>query len=122
MLATSDSVGKDAVVIDSYTWSSLQGGTISVTAHTNVVDGTAKLSLSLNNPTPGAAIQMTSQGGGKFSYNARSTKKPTNGVIVTSNFGGSDAKTATSAKRKRANFVEAMMKRKSEGWMFDRRG
>lgn len=122
MLVTSDPAGKDDVVIDSYTWSSLQSGTISVTAHTNVADGTAKLSVSLNNPTPGAAIQMTSQGGGKFSYNARSTKKPTNGVTVASNFGGSNAKTATSAKRKRADFVEAMTKRKSEGWGFDRRG
>ena len=99
IIVTNNPNGKDEIVIDSYTWSSGNGGTISVIAHSNVIDGSAKLSLVLNNPGAGAPIVMTSTGGGKFSYSARSTKKPSNGITVQSQFGGSTSTTATTAKR-----------------------
>lgn len=70
-----------------------------MTAHSNVVDGTARLSLRLNNPNAGAAIVMTSAGDGKYTYNARSTKQPSNGVTVNSNLGGTQSIIATTAKR-----------------------
>ncbi|KAK5734173.1 hypothetical protein LTR17_009156 [Elasticomyces elasticus] len=107
IIVTNDPNGKDEVIIDSYTWSSGNGGTISAIAHSNVVDGSAKLSLVLNNPGAGAPIPMTSTGGGKFSYSARSTKKPSNGITVQSQFGGSTSTTTTTAKR-RSRIVQAV--------------
>lgn len=103
---SSDPNGLDTVVIDSYTTTTQNGGTISVTAHTNVVDGTAKLSLQLVNGTPGTALAMTDAGGGKFTYSARSTKKPTGGIIVSSKIGtkagGTAKSTVTTSKRRRS--------------------
>lgn len=99
---SSDPKGLDTLVIDSYTTTTQNGGTISITAHSNVVDGTAKLSVQLLNPTAGAAIAMTSAGGGKYTYSARSTKKPTGGITVSSNLGGKSTITATTQKRRRS--------------------
>jgi len=119
VMVTNDPSIKDVVVIDSYSWASSQSGTISVTAHTNVVDGSAKLSLFLLNPNQGAAIAMTSQGGGKYSYNARSVKKPSNGITISSNLGGVTSKTAVTAKKRRQEFAEALTRRRSVGWSFN---
>ena len=101
VVVTNDPKAIDAVVIDSYTTTKQQGGSISMTAHSNVVDGSAKLTLQLLNPNAGAALTMTSAGGGKFTYNARSTKQPSGGIKVTSNLGGTVSKTTTSSKRRR---------------------
>lgn len=99
---TNDPSLKDVVVVDSYTWTSQQSGTISVTAHTNVIDGTAtKMTLYLSNTATGTGLAMTSLGGGKFSYSARSTKKPANGVTVQSQFLGTATSASTTAKRRR---------------------
>jgi hypothetical protein len=99
---SSDPNGLDTVVIDSYTTTTQNGGTISVTAHTNVVDETAKLSIQLVNGAAGSPISMANNGGGKFTYNVRSTKKPTGGIIVTSNFSGKASSTTTTTKRRRS--------------------
>jgi hypothetical protein len=99
---SSDPNAFDTVVIDSYTTTTQNGGTISITAHSNVVDGTAKLTVQLLNPTAGAALTMTSAGGGKYTYNAKSTKKPTGGITVTSNLKGKSTITATTARRRRS--------------------
>ncbi|KAK3642306.1 hypothetical protein LTR56_010883 [Elasticomyces elasticus] len=99
---TSSRTNLDIVTIDSYTWDSRQGGTITVTAHSSVVDGSVTgMTLALLNPTAGAALVMTSQTGGKFTYSAKSTKQPSNGITVTSNFGGKAAKTTLTARRRR---------------------
>jgi hypothetical protein len=100
---SSDPNAVDTIVIDSYTTTTQNGGTISVTAHTNVVDETAKLSIALvNGATPSTAVLMANSGGGKFTYNVRSTKKPTGGIVVTSNFKGKTASTTTTTKRRRS--------------------
>jgi hypothetical protein len=99
---SSDPNAVDTVVIDSYTTTTQNGGTISITAHSNVVDGTAKLTVQLLNPTAGAALTMTSAGGGKYTYNAKSTKKPSGGITVTSNLKGKSTITATTTKRRRS--------------------
>ncbi|KAK5673937.1 hypothetical protein LTS10_013291 [Elasticomyces elasticus] len=99
---TSSRNNLDVVIIDSYTWDSRQGGTITVTAHSSVVDGSVTgMTLTLLNPTAGAALVMTSQTGGKFTYSATSTKQPSNGITVTSNFGGKATKTTLTARRRR---------------------
>lgn len=86
-----DKSKKDVVTIDSYTWTTTQGGTLSVTAHSNVVaDTSAGLTLFLGTST--TAIVMQSQGGGVFSYSARSTKKPAS-ITVKSTYGGSSTRT-----------------------------
>ncbi|KAK6443503.1 hypothetical protein LTR95_000330 [Oleoguttula sp. CCFEE 5521] len=77
---TINPTGNDVVTIDAYTWSSSQSGSIAVTAHSNVIDGTATLSLILNNPNAGTPLTMTNAGGGKWTYNARSTGKPSGGI------------------------------------------
>lgn len=102
VLITNDPKAVDIIVIDSYTTTTQQGGTISVNAHTNVVDGSAKLSIQLLNPNAGTAVAMTSLGGGKWTYNARSTKTPSGGVQVTSQFGGKAVKTTVSQRRRRS--------------------
>jgi hypothetical protein len=97
-----DPATADIIVIDSYTWTSRQSGTISVNAHSNVVDGAARLQLILNtgaaNPAP---INMVNAGAGRFTYNARSTNQPTGGITVQSNLGGRATTTTLSQKRRR---------------------
>jgi hypothetical protein len=101
VIIKTDKSQKDTVVIDSYTWTSSQGGTLSVTAHSNVVLGgadSAKLQLFLG--TAATGIAMTDNGGGLFSYSSRSTKRPVS-ITVKSIYGGSDGRTATTAKRRK---------------------
>lgn len=93
--------GVDTVTISSYSWTSSQGGSIAVTAQSSITDGTAKLTLQLMNPNAGAALTMVNAGGGKFTYNARSTKQPSQGVRVTSSIGGVGNRTTLSQKLKR---------------------
>jgi hypothetical protein len=94
--------GVDTVTITSYTWTNSQSGTISVTAQSTITDGSAKLTLQLMNPTAGTAITMVSAGNGKYTYSARSTKQPSQGVKVTSALGGvGNASTFVTAKLKR---------------------
>lgn len=91
----------DTVTITAYTWTNSQSGTISVTAQTT--NTTNKLTLQLMNPTAGPILTMVPVSGspGKFSYNARSTKQPSQGVKVTSSGGGSSSRTTISQKLKR---------------------
>ncbi|KAJ9665686.1 hypothetical protein H2201_004170 [Coniosporium apollinis] len=92
-----DKAIKDVVTITSYTHTNTNGGTLSVTAQTNVMDGSVtSMSLVLSGTT---TVAMTNQQGGKWSYNARSTKKPTS-VLVRSPLGGTDSKTAVTARRR----------------------
>jgi hypothetical protein len=89
---------KDQVTITSYTWTNQQGGTLTASAESNVVDGSATLSLFFNDPSlPTGAQTMTSSGGGKFTFNKRSTKKPVNGITVNSNLGGTSTKSTTTS-------------------------
>lgn len=102
VLITNDPNVADIIVIDSYTTTTQQGGTVSVNAHTNVIDGSSKLSIQLLNPAAGTAVAMTDLGGGKWTYNARSTKKPSGGVQVISNVGGKTVKTTVTQRRRRS--------------------
>ncbi|KAG8625844.1 hypothetical protein KVT40_006245 [Elsinoe batatas] len=99
---TNDPSTIDTVTIDSYTYTTKQGGTVSVNAHSNVVDGSARLTIQLNNPSAGTAITMVNAGGGKFTYNARSTKQPSAGITVTSNYKGKSSRTTLSTKKRRS--------------------
>ena len=101
IIVTNNPKGVDVVTVTSYTWTSQQGGTISISAQSNVVDGSAKLTVQLLNPNPGGALTMVDAKNGKFTYTARSTKQPSGGVKVSSNFGGVDNKTTLSQKLKR---------------------
>jgi hypothetical protein len=98
---TNDPSKPDVVTVDSYTWDSRQGGTLFVTGHSNVVDGSARLSLILNNPNAGNPIAMTNSGDGKFTYTARSTKNPSGGVTIRSNLNGQATLTTRTAKLRR---------------------
>lgn len=104
-VATDNSI-KDVVTINSYTWTTTQGGTLSVTASTNyVVDGVAtSLSLFLN-PSQ-TALTMNYNGNGVFSFSQRSTKKPAGGVTVKSKLGGQDTKAGVTARRRRRSILE----------------
>jgi hypothetical protein len=94
--------GVDTVTITSYSWTNTQGGTISVTAQSSITDGSAKLTLQLMNPNAGNVLTMVSAGNGKYTYSARSTKQPSQGVRVTSTVGGvGNASTFVTAKLKR---------------------
>ena len=99
---------KDTVAIDSYTWLSTQGGTISVTARSNVVDGSATMKLWLQNTVPAGGagfLTMTRTAPGVFNYMARSIKKPGTGISVQTTVqgttGGTASKTTTTARRRR---------------------
>jgi hypothetical protein len=99
VIVKTDTSIKDTIQITSYTWTSTQSGTISVTAKTNyIVDGNAKLQLFLNPST--AAITMVNSGGGVWSYSSRSTKQPAGGVTVKSSFGSSATLTTRTAKKR----------------------
>jgi hypothetical protein len=95
VIIKTDKSQQDTVIIDSYTHTSSQGGTLSVIAHSNVLFD-AKLQLFLGTSTTG--IVMTDNGGGLFSYSSRGTKKPAS-ITVRSVYGGFDGRTATTAKR-----------------------
>jgi hypothetical protein len=93
----SDPAVKDVVAIDSYTTNSSGGGSISVTASTNIVGYKATLKLYLTNSATGTATTMTSIGNGKFSATILKTKQPANGIFVTSDGGGSKGTTVKTA-------------------------
>jgi hypothetical protein len=101
IVVSNDPKSDDIVTVTSYTWTSQQGGTISVSAQSNVVDGSAKLTMQLMNPTAGAVLTMVDAGKGKWTYTARSTKQPSGGVRVTSSFKGVGDKATLSQKVKR---------------------
>jgi hypothetical protein len=101
IVVSNDPKGADSVTVTSYTWTSQQGGTISVSAQSNVVDGSAKLTIQLMNPNAGAVLTMVDAKKGQYTYTARSTKQPSGGVRVTSNLGGVGNKTTLSQKLKR---------------------
>lgn len=91
----------EVVTLDTYTWESKQSGTIKVECHSNVVNGdNKKMTLNLNNG--GTQLTMTAgDGPGKWVYNNRSTKKPTNVQCVSDLKGKSALVTATTARRRR---------------------
>jgi hypothetical protein len=91
---------KDVVTIDSYTWTTTQSGTIAVTCHSNVVNGdNAAMTLTIDGGSA-RTVQMTNQGGGFWSYSARSVKKP-NTVTCRSDLGGTASTTTTTARRRK---------------------
>ncbi|KAI4724308.1 hypothetical protein E4T49_07966 [Aureobasidium sp. EXF-10728] len=92
----SDPAIKDIVTIESYTWNSSGGGSLSVTATTNIVGYDAKLKLYLTNTASGTATALT-WANGKYSVNLPKTKKPANGITVVSEGGGSKSVTAVTA-------------------------
>ena len=92
-----DPLVKDVVTIDSYTTNSSGGGSISVTASTNIVGYVAELKVYLTNSATGTATTMTSNGNGKFSVTILKTKQPANGIFVASNGGGSKGTTVKTA-------------------------
>ncbi|KAF2873564.1 hypothetical protein BDV95DRAFT_627456 [Massariosphaeria phaeospora] len=91
----------DVVTLDTYSWESRQSGTISVTCHSNVVNGDNKgMTLLLNNGA--RRLAMTSSGGGRWSYSSRSVAQPTNVQCLSDLRGKSALVTApTAARRKR---------------------
>lgn len=93
----SDPSVPDIIGIDSYTWTSTQSGTISVTANTNIIGFDAKLKLYLTNSATGTAITMVNNGGGRYSYSSNKVKKPANGITIASDFGGVKSLAATTA-------------------------
>jgi hypothetical protein len=93
----SDPAVKDVVTIDSYTTDSSGGGSISVTASTNIVGYKATLKLYLTNSATGTFTTMTSNGNGKFSASILKTKQPANGIFITSDGGGSKGTTVKTA-------------------------
>jgi hypothetical protein len=101
IIVTNDPKGDDIVTVTSYTWTSQQGGTISVSAQSNVVDGSAKLTMQLLTPNAGAVLTMVDAKKGLYTYTARSTKQPSGGVRVTSNFRGVGDRATLSQKLKR---------------------
>lgn len=110
IIVSTDKSVKDFVTINSYTWTTTQGGTLSVTASTNyVVDGTnITLQLLLNPST--TPLTMNYNGGGVWSFSQRSTKKPAGGVTVKSTLGGTDTKAGVTARRRRRNERSAELK------------
>jgi hypothetical protein len=95
--------GVDTVTITAYTWTNTKSGSISVTAQSSITDGSATLTLQLMTPNAGNAITMTKVSGspGMFTYNARDTKQPSQGVRVTSTLGGIGNRSTVSQKLKR---------------------
>ncbi|KAH7063635.1 hypothetical protein B0J12DRAFT_694536 [Macrophomina phaseolina] len=114
---TTDNKLADRVDILTYTHTSQQGGTINIVAQTNVLPDKAKdaagatLSLQFGNAagaansfvaatdSKNAAIAGVYQGSGKWSFGARSVKKP-GSIRVVSSRGGNAVLTATTAKKR----------------------
>jgi hypothetical protein len=95
--------GVDTVTITAYTWTNTKSGSISVTAQSSITDGSATLTLQLMNPGAGNVLAMTKVSGspGMFTYNARDTKQPSQGVRVTSSLSGVGNRSTVSQKLKR---------------------
>jgi hypothetical protein len=87
---------KDVVTVDTFSWQSQQGGTISVACHSSVVDGTVTTMTLTGNTLPGGSVSMTAVGStpGAFTYQSRSVKQPTS-VTCTSNLLGAASRTTT---------------------------
>jgi hypothetical protein len=87
---------KDIVTVDTFSWQSQQGGTLSVACHSNVVDGTVtSMRLTANTLTGGtAAMSAVGSTPGAFTFQSRSVKLP-GAVTCTSNIGGSGSRTTT---------------------------
>jgi hypothetical protein len=72
IVVTTDITAKDVVVIDSYNRANNQGGTITVTAHTNLVaDPAAQMAISVNGGVP-QSMTKVGVNTGKFTYTQRS--------------------------------------------------
>jgi hypothetical protein len=96
------SVGADIVTLDSYVWDTRQGGTLSVTCHSNVINGDVKsMRLVLNQNTATGIAMSRGDGPGRFVHEGRSTKKPTNVQCVSPLGGKSRVVSATTARRRR---------------------
>lgn len=102
VVVTTDLTAKDKVVIDSYTRVNSQSGTITVTAHSDLVgDTSAQMLISVNG---GGFAGMTKVGTntGKWSYTQRSTAANLP-IVVKTRIGTTDYGTASSsAPAKRA--------------------
>jgi hypothetical protein len=73
IVVTTDTTSSDHPVIDTFTWVSRQSGTVSVTAHTDLIAAAASMRVSV---AGGAEQTMTKVGPGRWSYTARSTPQP----------------------------------------------
>ncbi|KAL0262855.1 hypothetical protein SLS55_001829 [Diplodia seriata] len=106
---TTDGSLADTVVIDAFTWTTQQGGTLNVAAHTNVLwDQTTtpagpKLTLQFGTAAgtgfTASGITGVYAGGGKWTFGARSTKKPAS-IKVISDRKGTAQLTATTARKR----------------------
>ncbi|KAB2581281.1 hypothetical protein BFW01_g10731 [Lasiodiplodia theobromae] len=106
---TTDATLADTVVIDTYTWTTQQGGTINVVAHTNVLwDQTTtpagpKFTLQFGTAAgtgfANSGITGVYQGGGKWSFGARSTKQPGSIKVVSDRKGTAQLTSTTTRKR-----------------------
>jgi hypothetical protein len=91
--------GADVVTIDSYTWESSKSGSISVTCSSSIKNGSNKsMTLVLNGNTN---LPMVKSSEGRWTYSARSTKRPTTLKCV-SDLKGESAARSGAARRKRA--------------------
>ncbi|TKA66580.1 hypothetical protein B0A49_06047 [Cryomyces minteri] len=86
---SSDSAGTDTITIDKFNWLSSGGGSLTVTAHTNVVDSTFVTNPKLHMTVGGVASVVSMQAGanGIFTYSNKGVKQPTS-VFITDDLGG----------------------------------
>jgi hypothetical protein len=99
----------DVVTLDTYTWQSRQSGTISVSCHSNVINGeNTKMELHLNNG--GVKLNMVKGAGpGQWTYTARGRSRPTNVRCVSNLRGQSALVTTTTSRRKRGELGRDMV-------------
>jgi hypothetical protein len=90
----------DVVTVDVFTWTTQQGGTLAVAAHSKAVDG-SNTAMSLNLSGNTQIVMIKGNGVGTWTYNARSTKNPTS-MQATGNIGGQSALVTTTTARRRS--------------------
>ncbi|KAJ9656092.1 hypothetical protein H2201_008643 [Coniosporium apollinis] len=98
---SSDSAAVDLITVDKFNWISGGGGTLTVTGHSNVVDGTAT-NPKLHVTTAGVAsvLNMVAGANGVFTFSARNSKQPSS-LFITDDLRGQSA-TITTLFGKRA--------------------
>ncbi|KAF2190007.1 hypothetical protein K469DRAFT_560720 [Zopfia rhizophila CBS 207.26] len=112
-----DPAAKDIVTVDLYTWESRQSGTINVQCHSDVVNGdNKKMTLRLNGSTN--LNMIAGAGAGKWTYNARSTNRPSS-VQCVSDLGGTSPVVTqpTTARRRRRGELGMDMNMSPAEWV-----
>ena len=106
----------DNVVVDIYTWESRQSGSISVSCHSDVVNG-ANTAMTLRLSGTTNINMLPANGPGKWAYTARNTGRPTS-VQCISNLGGqSPVVTQTTARRVKRGELGAAMGMSRAEWI-----